>query len=304
MQSNNTATYVAQPSTLAPSPISTNPPLGQTKARGLENASIDPPPPTNRQASRTKKKSLPAVLTPDLLQLADWLRAAFAALPSIDVPHRYNIGQAVLTARRTTSYGEGAVSRLAKVVGVPAKTLRVHGSVVEAWPDPAAFTLLFNRTGKDGLRLSWSHLTELATVEATRREAVIELVLSDGWSVGRLRSAKAEFAPSTTAKKEGSGSLRATTSAVLRLVDGPRSLANLPQLVAEMASGDPAKAKADLEELREALARLKNLAEGGAMRVTAELGKGTPPQHAAPAIVPTTGLSPTSRLKNWSIQIS
>jgi hypothetical protein len=108
---------------------------------------------------------------------------AEAATNEIDA--RYRIGVIIRSVMEAEStYGEGAVERLAEALGRDATSLYRYAAVAKLWSD-AEMRALSRQPNDHGEPLSWSHWVELARVPSTWKRW-LERALGESWSVRRL----------------------------------------------------------------------------------------------------------------------
>jgi hypothetical protein len=117
------------------------------------------------------------------------IRAHLARITPRDSTERYRIGLAVRALEEDPrKYGQAAVARTARALGVGEGTLYEYALVARAWSERAFQDLAARKGGRTGLPLSFSHFIELAAIEDTEaRNAVVEEALARGWTVRELR---------------------------------------------------------------------------------------------------------------------
>jgi hypothetical protein len=115
------------------------------------------------------------------------LRTLFATAAADNIKARYKIGVIIAEVRAAEDrYGSRAVATLAVALGRDEATLYRYGTVAATWSE-AQVERLLDRSGVDGQPLSWSHLIYVATAPSSRREELVNQVLSEGLSVRALK---------------------------------------------------------------------------------------------------------------------
>ncbi len=135
-----------------------------------------------------------------------------------DLVHsRHRVGVTILEIRNAPDkYGARAVSLVALALGRDETTLYRYGQVAVRW-DAHQIAALMKRENVFGEPLSWSHLIELAGIDAkSRRDELTERALTEGLSVRELASMIHD--PSSSRLREGeSPSMTSVLKAIFRV---------------------------------------------------------------------------------------
>ena len=114
---------------------------------------------------------------------------------------RYRLGGIAGEIKDANTYGDKAVERFSRALGLNKATVYGFAAVAEAW-DKKAIGDLLKRQNILGAPLSFSHLILLAQVKrATKRDSLIDSALKQGWPVSKLRR---QIEPEKQANKRSS----------------------------------------------------------------------------------------------------
>jgi len=211
----------------------------------------------------------PTPLGNGLLAICNEVRALEARTTETELQNRYKIGEIIRGVEQDARYGQQGVERLAEALGHHKSTLHRAARIFEGWPG-AAFRDLAVRTGRDGHRISWSHLEKLVSVaDKARRDELIERIFDEKLSVKDLeRSMRARTFGArekvSMGHERGVREISAAAAAAQdRLARAGQALDKADLLVADAA--DIADAIARLDGLAAAVAELqKKLIPAGA----------------------------------------
>jgi hypothetical protein len=194
-------------------------------------------------------------------------RLLMAGAERDDVRARHAVGVLVENVRTKGGYGDSAVAKMAKALGVGESTLRRYGDVAKAWTAGEASSFI----NKAGVPLSWSHLELLVGVPDGRtRNSLLKLAREKNLSVRDLRAELLRRGEKVdggatekllTAALDAKGARLAGFAKVL-LEEGQKLLANLatleqvPSDVLEKVEASGARINEAAEALRALAARL------------------------------------------------
>jgi hypothetical protein len=81
-------------------------------------------------------------------------------------------------------HAKGGVTALARALEISTTVLPAAMKLYRAYPDVESFRVMITKTGPDGKAITWDQLRQLLRqdLDAERRQAMIELCLSEGWT--------------------------------------------------------------------------------------------------------------------------
>lgn len=130
-----------------------------------------------------------ASVNPALRGRCEAIRSLLATANADEARTRHKIGQIILEVRDAEhKYGAHAVAELATELKRDQATLYRYGRVAQCW-SVAALNTILRRTMAGGETLSWSHLSEIASMKnSTARARVLERAIEEGLSVREVAS--------------------------------------------------------------------------------------------------------------------
>lgn len=137
---------------------------------------------------RSEENDVLSGMTPALQQVYEDIRKLTLEGVRNDVWINYSIGLKVTRVDNggESKYGKAAVPRLAAALGYHASTLYECASIVQAW-NKAELTALLKEAQDKGMMLTYSHLSNLASIKAPKaRERLTNKVIAEQLTVREL----------------------------------------------------------------------------------------------------------------------
>ena len=124
-----------------------------------------------------------------LLEQSNKIRDKFGKIEKNNAMDRYDVARDIHELRDVAKYGDNAMQKEAKFLGLGLTTVNDYATVAATWPDAKKFAKLAEKTNCNGIPLTWTHFTVLMReADEERRQNLMTQALKEGWTVDDLEA--------------------------------------------------------------------------------------------------------------------